>query len=296
MDTTERRISRPRASWAIRWPGTSRRPATASPSTTARRRRPRAGSAQHGGRSAPTPAAAAAGAELVLMCVGNDDDVRAVALGADGALAGDARGRDPRRSHDGVRAGRARDPRGGDGEGRRLPRRAGLGRPGRRRERQAHDHGRRRRRRRSRAPSRVLAHYARAVTLMGGPGSGQLTKMVNQICIAGLVAGARRGHQLRREGRARRRARARRDRQGRRAVVADGQPRQDDGRRQVRLRLRRRLDAQGPRRSASPRRARNGAALPVTALVDQFYARVQAQGGGRWDTSSLHPRAARRSG
>ena len=58
-------------------------------------------------------------------------------------------------------------------------------------------------------------------------------------------------------------------------------------RRQVRLRLRRRLDAQGSRASASPRRARNGAALPVTALVDQFYARVQAQGGGRWDTSSL---------
>ena len=49
----------------------------------------------------------------------------------------------------------------------------------------------------SRARSRVLAHYARAVTLMGGPGSGQLTKMVNQICIAGLVQALAEGHRLR---------------------------------------------------------------------------------------------------
>ena len=182
---------------------------------------------------------------------------------------------------------RARGARGGEGARRRLPRRAGVRRPGRRRERQADDHGRRRRRRLRARRSRCSRTYARAVTLMGGPGAGQLTKMVNQICIAGLVQALSEGINFAQQRRARRRARARRDRQGRGAIVADGQPRQDDGRRQVRLRLRRRLDAQGPRDLPRPKRARNGAALPVTALVDQFYARIQAQGGGRWDTSSL---------
>ena len=247
----------------------------------------RNGSAKHGGTSAPTPAAAAQDAEIVLMCVGNDDDVRAVVLGGDGALAAmragailvdhtTASAQVAREVHAAAKAQAASAF---------STRRCRAARPAPRT-----------------ASSRswsaatptsfaraepVLAHYARAVTLMGGPGSGQLTKMVNQICIAGLVQGLAEGIDFAMQGRARRRARARRDQQGRRAVVADGKPRQDDGRRQVRLRLRRRLDAQGPRRSASPRRARNGAALPVTALVDQFYARVQARGGGRWDTSSL---------
>ena len=70
------------------------------------------------------------------------------------------------------------------------------------------------------------------------------------------AAGPLRGPRLRAEGRARRRGGARRDRQGRRRLVADGEPRPDDARRPVRLRLRRRLDAQGPRASASPRPTR----------------------------------------
>jgi 3-hydroxyisobutyrate dehydrogenase len=59
---------------------------------------------------------------------------------------------------------------------------------------------------------------------------------------------------------------------------------------QVRFRLRRRLDAQGSRRSCLAEARRNGATLPVTALVDQFYGEVQKLGGGRWDTSSLFAR------
>ena len=101
----------------------------------------------------------------------------------------------------------------------------------------------------------VIAAYARMCKLLGPAGSGQLTKMVNQICIAGLVAGPVGRHSFRQEGRARRRRRDRDDLQGRGAILADGKPLQDDERRQVRFRLCRRMDAQGPRRSASPKRA-----------------------------------------
>ncbi len=101
--------------------------------------------------------------------------------------AGDGRGRDPGGPHDRVGPGCARNEHGGRGQGHRVSRRAGFGRPGRRRKRTS-----------SRLWSAampptfakaeaMLATYARAVTLMGASGSGQLTKMVNQICIAGLV-------------------------------------------------------------------------------------------------------------
>ncbi len=136
----------------------------------------------------------------------------------------------------------------------------------------------------------VIAAYARACKLMGAPGSGQLAKMVNQICIAGLVQGLSEGTALRQEGRPRYRDADRDHLEGRGAVLADGEPLQDHGRRQVRLRLRGRLDAQGPEHL--PRAKRGGTArnLPVTALVDQFYAEVQKMGGKRWDTSSLRSR------
>ena len=226
--------------------------------------------AAHGGASAPTPAAAARGAAIVMMCVGNDNDVRAVASGAGRCARRHGRRSDSRRSHHGLRGSGARSRSGGSEQGRRLSRRAGLRRPGGCGERQAHHHGAA-----ANAPTfaraqSVLATYARAVTLMGGPGSGQLTKMVNQICIAGLVEGAVRGHPLRDERGSRSRARARRHQQGRGAVVADGEPRQDHGRRQVRLRLRGRLDAQGPRDLHRPRRA-------ATARVCR---------SRRWSTSS----------
>ena len=93
-----------------------------------------------------SPAAAATGADIVLMCVGNDDDVRAVTLGRRRRARGHDKGRDPGRSHHGIGERRARSLRRGEGARRAVPRRAGVRWPGRRRERQAHDHGRRRRR------------------------------------------------------------------------------------------------------------------------------------------------------
>jgi 3-hydroxyisobutyrate dehydrogenase-like beta-hydroxyacid dehydrogenase len=132
----------------------------------------------------------------------------------------------------------------------------------------------------------VLAHYARAVTLMGGPGSGQLTKMFNQICIAGLVQALAEGITFAEK--------AGLDVGRGLEVISKGAAQSWQ------------MENRGPTMLAdkfdfgfavdwmrkdlalclAEARAQ-GAALPLTALVDQFYARVQAQGGGRWDSSSL---------
>src|SRR5437868_2956178 len=142
-------------------------------------------------RSAPrarrsTPAAAAAGAGIVMMCVGNDDDVRAVALGPDGAVAAMQPGSIlvdhtmasatvAREAHQAAAArgiGFLDAPVSGGqagAENGKLTIMVGG---------DADTYA---------AAEPVLATYAKAVTLMGGPGSGQLTKMVNQICVAGLV-------------------------------------------------------------------------------------------------------------
>src|SRR5262245_48140147 len=125
----------------------------------------------------------------------------------------------------------------------------------------------------------ALAHYARAVTLMGGPGSGQLTKMVNQICIAGLVQALAEGVNFA--------MRAGLDPELVIDVIGKGAAQSWQ------------MDNRGKTMAADQfdfgfavdwirkdlaiciaEAQRNGAALPVTALVDQFYARVQAQGGG----------------
>ena len=142
--------------------------------------------ATHGGRSAATPSAAAKDAQIVMMCVGNDNDVRAVANGADGALAGMSAG-STLVDHTTASAEVAREifdaaksrgiafldapVSGGQAgaENGKLTIMVGGD--------QATFAG----------AQEVLATYARAVTLMGGVGAGQLTKMVNQICIAGLV-------------------------------------------------------------------------------------------------------------
>ena len=93
------------------------------------------------------------------------------------------------------------------------------------------------------------------VGLMGPAGAGQLTKMVNQICIAGLVQGLAEGIHFAKRCRPRRREGRRRHFQGRRPVLADGEPLQDHECRQIRFRLCRRLDAQGSRHLPRPRRA-----------------------------------------
>jgi 3-hydroxyisobutyrate dehydrogenase len=240
---------------------------------------------KHGGRSAPTPAAAAAGAECVMLCVGNDDDVRAVALGENGALsamqpgtllvdhttasaivarelyaAAKARGvgfldAPVSGGQAGAENGKLTIMVGGDAEP------FANAEP-------------------------VLACYARAVTLMGGPGSGQLTKMVNQVCIAGLVQALAEGIHFG--------MRAGLDIERVLDVIGKGaaQSWQMDNRGKTMAAdkfdfgfavdwMRKDLSM------AIAEAGANGAALPVTALVDQFYARIQARGGGRWDTSSL---------
>jgi len=241
--------------------------------------------ARYGGRSAATPAAAAADADLVLMCVGNDDDVRAVAAGPDGALAGmrpgailvdhtTASATVAREIHAAAAArgvGFLDAPVSGGQAGAEngtLTIMVG-GEPAV-----------------FAAAEATLGHYARAVTLMGGPGSGQLTKMVNQICIAGLVQALAEGLNFAN--------RAGLDVLRVLDVIGKGaaQSWQMDNRGRTMVAdqydfgfavdwMRKDLGI-----CLAEARA-NGAALPVTALVDQFYARVQGQGGGRWDTSSL---------
>jgi 3-hydroxyisobutyrate dehydrogenase len=241
--------------------------------------------AKHGGRSAATPALAARDAELVMLMVGNDDDVRAVALGADGALAGmkpgtilvdhtTASATVAREIH---AAAKARGVRfldapvsGGQAgaENGKLTIMVG-GEPD--------------------AFARaepVLGCYGRAVTLMGGPGSGQLTKMVNQICIAGLVQGLSEGINFG--------MRAGLDIEQVLDVIGKGaaQSWQMDNRGKTmaadKFDFGFAVDWMRKDLAICLAEARgNGAALPATAVVDQFYARIQARGGGRWDTSSL---------
>jgi len=132
----------------------------------------------------------------------------------------------------------------------------------------------------------VIGVYAKAIRLMGGPGSGQLTKMVNQVCIAGVVQGLAEGlHFARRAGL---------DPQDVYEAISKGaaQSWQMDNRWKTMSEgkfdfgfavdwMRKDLGL------VLDEARRNGAALDVTAMVDRYYAEVQALGGGRWDTSSL---------
>jgi 3-hydroxyisobutyrate dehydrogenase-like beta-hydroxyacid dehydrogenase len=239
----------------------------------------------YGGRSAPTPAAAAGGAEMVMMCVGNDHDVRAVAAGSEGALAGMGAGA-VLVDHTTASAEVAREVfaaakkksvafldapvSGGQAgaENGKLTIMVG-GEP------DAY----------ARAES-VLATYARAVTLMGPPGSGQLTKMVNQICIAGLVQALSEGiHFAMRAGL---------DAERVLDVISKGAAQswqmENRGKTMIADKFDFGFAVDWMRKDLAicvTEARRNGATLPVTAVVDQLYAQVQARGGGRWDTSSL---------
>jgi 3-hydroxyisobutyrate dehydrogenase-like beta-hydroxyacid dehydrogenase len=132
----------------------------------------------------------------------------------------------------------------------------------------------------------VLAHYARAVTLMGPVGAGQLTKMVNQICIAGLVQALSEGINFA--------SRAGLDPERVLDVISKGAAQswqmENRGKTMVADKFDFGFAVDWMRKDLGiclDTARGNGAALPVTALVDQLYARVQARGGGRWDTSSL---------
>jgi 3-hydroxyisobutyrate dehydrogenase len=241
--------------------------------------------AEHGGRSASTPREAAAGAEFVFSCVGNDDDLRAVALGEAGALAGMRRG-STYIDNTTASAAVARELAAAAAE-----RGVGFldapvsgGQAGAENgqltvmvggEQAAFDKAK-----------PVIDAYAKMVGLMGPVGAGQLTKMVNQICIAGLVQGLSEGiHFAKRAGL---------DVEKVIGVISKGAAQSWQMENRWKTMNEGKFDfgfaIEWMRKDLSICLAtarQNGAQLPVTALVDQFYAEVQTMGGRRWDTSSL---------
>jgi 3-hydroxyisobutyrate dehydrogenase len=241
--------------------------------------------AEYGGKAAATPREAAAGAEFVFACVGNDDDLRSVVLGADGALAGMAEGA-VFVDHTTASAEVARELHGaartlglhfvdapvsggqaGAVNGLLTVMCGGDAAP-------------------FAAAQPVAMAFSRAVTLVGAPGAGQLAKMVNQICIGGLVQALSEGIAFGQK--------AGLDMKQVLDVIGKGaaQSWQMDnrGKTMVDDQFNFGFAVDWMRKDLGlvlDEARRNGARVPVTALVDQFYADVQGLGGGRWDTSSL---------
>lgn len=238
-----------------------------------------------GGRAAPTPREAAAGADFVFACVGNDDDLRSVVLGPDGAFAGMKKGA-IFVDHTTASAGVARELQekavtlgldfldapvsGGQAGAENGALTIMVG---------GDDNS-------FKAAEPVMNAYAKMIVHLGASGSGQLAKMVNQICIAGVVQGlAEAIHFAKSSGL---------DVEKTIAAISKGaaQSWQMENRWKT-------MDAgkfdfgfavDWMRKDLGivlDEARRTGARLPLTALVDQFYADVQANGGNRWDTSSL---------
>ena len=240
---------------------------------------------QYGGSLADTPAAAASGAEIVFCCVGNDDDVRAVILGDDGVLHGigggsvivdhtTASATVARQVHAaaaaknvgfldaplsggqaGAENGQLTIMVGGDEDvyQRALP---------------------------------VMDCYAKACTLIGKVGSGQLAKMVNQICIAGIVQGLSEGlHFAKQSGL---------DAAKVIGAISKGAAQSWQMENRWETMIRNEFDfgfavewMRKDLKIALEEAQRNGVKLDMTKLVDGYYAEVQELGGNRWDTSSL---------
>jgi 3-hydroxyisobutyrate dehydrogenase len=241
--------------------------------------------ADHGGKRAATPREAAAGQEIVFACVGNDDDLRQVALGPDGGFAGMERGA-IFVDHTTASAEVARELHAKSGErgigfvdapvsGGQAGAENGVltvmcgGEPDIY----------------SKAEPAIMS-FARACRLMGPPGSGQLTKMVNQICIAGLVQGLAEGIHFGKQ--------AGLDIEAVLDVISKGAAgswqMENRGKTMNQGKFEFGFAVDWMRKDLAiclTEARRNGAKLPATALIDQFYAEVQKLGGGRWDTSSL---------
>ncbi|MBN8892030.1 MAG: NAD(P)-dependent oxidoreductase [Rhodospirillales bacterium] len=240
---------------------------------------------QYGGRSAPTPKAAAEGQDFVMACVGNDNDLREVMLGKDGAFHGVRKGAVVV-DHTTASAEVARElaaaaakqgfdfldaPVAGGQAGAENGvltvmcggKEAVFARA-----------------------EPVIAAYARACNLMGDAGSGQLAKMVNQICIAGLVQGLSEGlHFAMKAGL---------DTEKLVATISKGAAQSWQMENRYKTMAAGKFDfgfaVDWMRKDLGiclAEARRNGAHLPVAALVDQFYSEVQRMGGQRWDTSSL---------
>ncbi|MEL7116303.1 MAG: NAD(P)-dependent oxidoreductase [Pseudomonadota bacterium] len=243
---------------------------------------------EYGGAAAETPKAAAAGAEFVMACVGNDDDLRAVCVGADGAFLGMSEGaifvdhttvsaavtREMYAAAAGAGLSFVDAPISGGqagAENGQLVVMCGG-------DQAAYDKA-----------EPMIDAYSKLCKRLGDSGAGQLTKMVNQICIAGLVQGLSEGlHFAEKAGL---------DGRAVIEVIGGGAA----GSWQMVNRYETMLDDHFEHGFAVDWMRKdlgiclstaneNGASLPVTALVDQFYKEVQKMGGGRWDTSSLFKR------
>ena len=240
---------------------------------------------EHEGTAAPTPAQAAAAAEMVFVCVGNDDDVRSVTAAPGGALESMAAG-SVLVDHTTASARLAQELH--EEAGRRgvgfLDAPVSGGESGARNgaltvmcggDQAVFDRA-----------EPVIGAYARAVTRLGGPGAGQLTKMVNQICIAGVLQGLAEGIDFAR--------RAGLDVDQVVDTISQGAAGSWQMENRGSTMDRRQFDfgfaLDWMRKDLAiclAEAERIGATLPVTALVDQYYARLQRRGRGRWDTSSL---------
>lgn len=251
--------------------------------------------AEFGGKAAATPKEAAVGQEIVFACVGNDDDLRSITLNEDGAFAGMSEGalfvdhttasaevaRELSGAAKALNLGFMDAPVSGGQQGAEngaLTVMIGGSQT---------DFDRA-------AP--VIDVFARACTLMGDVGAGQLTKMVNQICIAGLVQALSEGLSFARA--------AGLDAHKVVEVISKGaaQSWQMENRYKTMLadEFEHGFAVDWMRKDLSiclTEARKNGSALPITAAVDQLYSEVQSMGGGRWDTSSLFSRleAMRRS-
>ena len=247
--------------------------------------------AQFGGKKAATPKAAAAGQDFVMMCVGNDNDVRDVALGLNGAFDGMGKGtvfvdhttasaeiartlyaEAKKRGFDFVDAPVSGGQAGAE-NGVLTVMCGGDAAP----------YGR---------AEPVIAAYARMCKLLGPAGSGQLTKMVNQICIAGLVQGLSEGlHFAKKAGL---------DVEAVIETISKGAAQSWQMENRYKTMNAGKFDfgfaVEWMRKDLAiclAEARRTGANLPVSALVDQFYSEVEKMGGKRWDTSSLLARLER---
>jgi 3-hydroxyisobutyrate dehydrogenase/2-hydroxy-3-oxopropionate reductase len=240
---------------------------------------------KHGGKSAPTPAAAAKDCDFVMMCVGNDRDLLDVALGKDGALSGMKKGA-VLVDHTTASADAARKifaaakalgvdfidapvsgGQAGAENGKLTVMCGGEAAPFDR-------------------AKPVMDSYARAVTLLGAAGSGQLTKMVNQICIAGLVQALSEGIAFAEK--------AGLDAELVLDVISKGAAQSWQMENRGKTMHARKFDfgfaVDWMRKDLGiclEEARRNGAKLPVTEIVDKYYGEVQQGGHNRWDTSSL---------
>lgn len=243
---------------------------------------------EYGGRSAPTPAAAAEGAEFVLACVGRDADVREVTTGADGAFAAMQKNA-VFVDHTTASAGLARElAQEADAHGFAfVDAPVSGGEAGARNgqltimcggDEDAYTKA-----------EPILKAYARQCRRLGPAGAGQLTKMVNQICIAGVVQGLSEGLSFA--------CAAGLDPEAVVEVISKGAAQSWQMENRYKTMLAGHFDhgfaVEWMRKDLAiclDESRRNGASLPLTALVDQFYSDVENSGGRRWDTSSLFAR------